>query len=211
MTSYMYNPSKKVTELLSEYLEFDPEELRVGIWSGDLSLRNVNLRQEAIYPLLNSFTSTTTPDGRPPLRFQLLQGTIGALDMKIPWKRLVWGNGDVKVTLRNVVLVVTVESRDETRQRLARKKSRRASTPRGITGLADSLLFYDDPVLEQQQIDVDPPPDPALMSKRRERKQRHLRHAEMKTQSTESRPHPQSQLALQLSPYGNFGQRPGPT
>lgn len=36
MASYMYNPSQKVTEVLSKYLEFDPGQLELGIWSGDL-------------------------------------------------------------------------------------------------------------------------------------------------------------------------------
>eukprot|EP00537_Pseudo-nitzschia_pungens_P002438 CAMPEP_0172372640 /NCGR_PEP_ID=MMETSP1060-20121228/48606_1 /TAXON_ID=37318 /ORGANISM="Pseudo-nitzschia pungens, Strain cf. cingulata" /LENGTH=66 /DNA_ID=CAMNT_0013098727 /DNA_START=192 /DNA_END=389 /DNA_ORIENTATION=- len=53
MASYVYNPSKKVTELLSSFLEFDPESLEMGIWSGDLSLKNVQLRRDAVKPLLN--------------------------------------------------------------------------------------------------------------------------------------------------------------
>lgn len=53
MASYVYNPSRKVTELLSKYLEFDPESLEMGIWSGDLSLKNVNLKRDAVKPLLN--------------------------------------------------------------------------------------------------------------------------------------------------------------
>ena len=61
MTAYMYNPSKKITELLSTYLEFDPEQLKLGIWSGNLSLSNVNLRQEAIRPLLNTFLQSSDP------------------------------------------------------------------------------------------------------------------------------------------------------
>ena len=51
MASYVYNPSQKVTELLSKYLEFDSDALDVGVWSGDLSLKNVNLKREAIHPL----------------------------------------------------------------------------------------------------------------------------------------------------------------
>ncbi|KAG7355258.1 vacuolar-sorting-associated protein 13 C-terminal domain containing protein [Nitzschia inconspicua] len=53
MSSYMYNPSQKVTDLLSKFLEFDPTQLELGIWSGDLSLKNVELKKETIHPLLN--------------------------------------------------------------------------------------------------------------------------------------------------------------
>lgn len=120
MSEYVYNPSKKVTELLSNYLEFDPEQLKLGIWSGDLSLNDVSLRQDAVYPLLNKHLNAAAPGlhARPPMRFKLVRGTIGSLEMKIPWKRLVWGSGQVNVKLRNVVLVVSLESYEETEQRL---------------------------------------------------------------------------------------------
>jgi hypothetical protein len=62
-SSYMYNalpnltgslnPSQKVTDILSKFLDFDPKTLELGIWSGDLSLKNVELKKETIQPLLN--------------------------------------------------------------------------------------------------------------------------------------------------------------
>jgi hypothetical protein len=119
----MYNPSKKVTEVLSEYLEFDPEQLKLGIWSGNLSLQDVNLREEAIYPHLNKLFDQKGIDRiakdrvKPPLRMKLISGSIGELSMKIPWKSLVWGQGDVSVEMRNVVLTLALESREETRKR----------------------------------------------------------------------------------------------
>jgi len=130
MASYM-NPSKKVTEVLSRYLEFDPEQLQLGIWSGNLSLTDVNLREEAIYPILNSHltksgSSAAGPGApsqpqqdyaKPPLRFKLVSGKIGSLSMKIPWKRLVWTQGDVQVDIRNVTIVLALESREETEER----------------------------------------------------------------------------------------------
>lgn len=128
MTSYVYNPSKKITELLSQYLEFDPEQLKLGIWSGNLSLQEVNLREEAIYPLLNRHLkdghsrATAGPDqqnyAKPPLRFKLVSGKIGSLSVKIPWKRLVWGDGDVQIDVRNITIVLALESREETKQRM---------------------------------------------------------------------------------------------
>ena len=120
MSSYM-NPSKMVTDALSEFLEFDPEQLKMAIWSGNLSLKDVNLRQEAIYPhlnkLLNKNKDTTARNHRPPLHMKILQGTIGELDMKIPWKSLAWGQGDVQVDVRNVVITLALEAREETKKR----------------------------------------------------------------------------------------------
>ena len=120
MTSYM-NPSKKVTDLLSTYLEFDPEQLKLGIWSGNLTLKDVNLREEAIYPhlntLLNRKDAKVQDRMKPPLRMKLLQGSIGELSMKIPWKSLVWGQDDVQVDARNIVITLALESREETRKR----------------------------------------------------------------------------------------------
>ena len=120
MSSYM-NPSKMVTDALSEFLEFDPEQLKMAIWSGNLSLKDVNLRQEAIYPhlnkLLNKNKDTTARNRRPPLHMKILQGTIGELDMKIPWKSLAWGQGDVQVDVRNVVITLALEAREETKKR----------------------------------------------------------------------------------------------
>lgn len=183
----MYNPSKKVTELLSQYLEFDPEELRVGIWSGDLSLRNVHLREEAVYPLLNQLQNTNGLDReyqKPPLRFKLLSGTIGSFDLKIPWKSLVWGNGDVRVKLRDVVLVLALETRDETRERLRSRKRRRAATTSMANGENDScdgVLSLDDEILfgftEDEENEL-PGEDPELRKSRRDKKQHNLREAE---------------------------------
>jgi hypothetical protein len=115
MTSYMYNPSQKVTEILSKFLEFDPAQLQLGIWSGDLSLTNVNLRQDAIYPLLNKAANKphTDPSTKPPLHMKLVSGTVGHMRIIIPWKRLVWGQGDVKVEISDVSIVLAVQSREE--------------------------------------------------------------------------------------------------
>lgn len=118
MTSYMYNPTRKITEILSTYLEFDPEQLKLGIWSGHLSLTDVSLREEALYPLLNAHVKTTSSShSKPPLRFKLVSGKIGSLELTIPWKRLVWGQGDVQVNIKGVTIVLALESIEETEQR----------------------------------------------------------------------------------------------
>jgi hypothetical protein len=116
MTSYMYNPSKKVTEILSKFLEFDPEQLELGIWSGDLSLNNVKLRQDAIQPLLNKKANKphTNPLKKPPLHMKLVSGTVGHMRIRIPWKRLVWGGGAVQLEISDVQIVLAFQSREET-------------------------------------------------------------------------------------------------
>ena len=120
MTSYVYNPSKKVTDILSKFLEFDPSELELGIWSGDLSLKHVNLRQDAINPLLNKGRKKKDPLKKDPLDLKLVSGSVGSMRIRIPWKRLVWGGGAVQLELSEVSIVLAFESREETE---AKKKS----------------------------------------------------------------------------------------
>lgn len=176
MTSYMYNPSKKLTEILSQYLEFDPEELQLGIWSGHLSLQNVHLREEAIYPLLNSHleSSTASSDNQtyanPPLRFKLLSGTIGSFQVKIPWKQLVWGQGDVSVNLRNVVFVVKQESFQETLNRKGKSAEEEPLFPKPEKEVQTET---------SKEHEADPASaDSKSSMKFRERRQKQLREAE---------------------------------
>jgi hypothetical protein len=153
----MYSPSKKISEVLSKYLEFDTEQLKVGIWSGHLSLTDVSLREEAIYPLLNKHR------GSKPLRFKLVSGTVGSLEMKIPWKRLVWGQGDVQVHLKNVTIVVALESRQETEARTT-------------TGRSTTDLFPD--MFNEQSADEMLETTASARHYARELKQNRLREAE---------------------------------
>lgn len=115
MTSYVYNPSQKVTEILSKFLEFDPAQLELGIWSGDLSLTNVNLREDAIYPILNIAANKphTDPFTKAPLHMKLISGTVGHMRIRIPWKRLVWGQGDVQMEISDVSIVLAYENRED--------------------------------------------------------------------------------------------------
>ena len=178
------SPSARVTQLLEKYIEFDPKELELGIWSGHLSLSNIHLKQDAIYPLLNhgfasqpaqpTDTATNIPSQqqqqqqhshqKPPLRFKLLQGTIGQLDIQIPWKQLVWTQGDVKVRLDQVVLVLAQETRQET-------AARRQEQP-------DEQQAQDTGVLQQQQTTTTPRGGGGLALHQRSRKQKRLEQAE---------------------------------
>ena len=135
----MYNPSQKVTEILSKFLEFDPESLEMGIWSGDLSIKNVNLKRDAVKPLLNrkrsksysdaafsssiygsdawnaaAFDPLDDPTKKAPLRIKLVKGTIGDLRVRIPWKQLVWGEGSVEVEVSDLEIILSLQSREET-------------------------------------------------------------------------------------------------
>ena len=135
----MYNPSQKVTEILSKFLEFDPESLEMGIWSGDLSIKNVNLKRDAVKPLLNrkrsksysdaafsssiygsdawnaaAFDPLDDPTKKAPLRIKLVKGTIGDLRMRIPWKQSVWGEGSVEVEVSDLEIILSLQSREET-------------------------------------------------------------------------------------------------
>lgn len=171
MTSYMYNPSKQVTSLLSEYLEFDKEQLQLGIWSGKLALKDVNLKADAVYPHLNQFLAESEkPDNeftkaRPPAHVKLVSGSIGELNLDIPWKSLVWGQGDVKVELRNIVVVVALESFEETENRKRGEKSKEPS---------EKLSVKAGEIDKDDQLEI----DPAARARKRYQKQKLLREAE---------------------------------
>lgn len=117
MASYVVNPSKKVAEILSQFLEFDPKQLQIGIWSGDLSISDVNLKRDAFAPFLNP-PSVLDDDAVSKLHLKLVSGKVGNMRVQIPWKRLVWGEGAVRLYVSDVDIVLAYESRDETRKRL---------------------------------------------------------------------------------------------
>lgn len=120
------SPSRRLTDFLSEYLEFDPTQLSLGLWGGDLSLRNVSLRKEAVDPLLDSLVGggndgnsggaaagtrkrSRPPDLEPPpLGLTLLSGTVGRLRLVVPWKTLVVGSASapVDVVLEDLTVVL---------------------------------------------------------------------------------------------------------
>lgn len=140
MTSYMYNPSKKVTEILSKFFEFDPSELELGIWSGDIQLKNVKLRQETIHPLLNRKANKphTDPLKKAPLHLKLVSGTVGHMRIRIPWKRLVWGQGAVQIEISDVMIVLSMQSREETEEQrrkglLKQRKKKQKTTENDVS------------------------------------------------------------------------------
>lgn len=122
-------PSKRLTEILSTYLEFDSKQLQLGLWSGDLQIRNVNLKKDSIDPLLNTWkdescnmdiaslmTKEALVDNPPSfsslLDLKLINGNIGYVRARVPWKNLLLGAGDntVQIDLHDVTIRLGFES-----------------------------------------------------------------------------------------------------
>ena len=83
-----------VATLLNRFLgvyvqNFDPKQLNVGIWSGDVKLRDLELRKEALDQLK--------------LPINVVEGHIGLLTLAIPWSNL--KGKPVKVFVEDVFLL----------------------------------------------------------------------------------------------------------
>ncbi|KAK0305778.1 Vacuolar protein sorting-associated protein 13 [Friedmanniomyces endolithicus] len=76
---------------------FDPKQLNVGIWSGDVTLRNLELRREA----LDQFH----------LPLNVVEGHISSLVLKIPWSNL--RGQPVRINIEDVFLLAAPKD-DET-------------------------------------------------------------------------------------------------
>src|SRR5690349_9332977 len=68
---------------------FDPKQLNVGIWSGDVALRNLELRREALDQLK--------------LPLNVVEGHLGLLTLSIPWSNL--RGKPVKINISDVYLL----------------------------------------------------------------------------------------------------------
>ncbi|TVY26507.1 Vacuolar protein sorting-associated protein [Lachnellula hyalina] len=83
-----------VSSLLNRFLgmyirNFDPGQLKVGIWGGDVTLRDLELRREALDQLK--------------LPINVVEGHLGQLTLKIPWSNL--RGQPVQVEIENVFLL----------------------------------------------------------------------------------------------------------
>src|SRR2546423_4775347 len=83
-----------VANLLNRFLgmyvkNFDPKQLHVGIWSGNVTLRNLELRKEALDQLH--------------LPLNVVKGHLGQLALSIPWSNL--RGQPVKVNIEDVFLL----------------------------------------------------------------------------------------------------------
>ncbi|KAK9446960.1 uncharacterized protein V1518DRAFT_387785 [Limtongia smithiae] len=92
-----------VASLLNRFLvrfsvkNFDPKQLNIGIWSGDVKLRKLELKREA----LDKFR----------LPIDILQGHLGELTLQIPWSNL--KNKPVKVFIEDVYLLAVPKANQE--------------------------------------------------------------------------------------------------
>jgi hypothetical protein len=147
------NPSKKISEFLAQFLEFDAKQLHFGIWSGDLTISNVKLKDDALSTLFNS--SLVTPEGnKETLNLKLVRGKVGHIRLKIPWKSLVWGQQPVRLFISDVDIVFALESPDETRHRSSKKKShiQYDSISNEVSVLKKEGISIDDELLEQKYL-----------------------------------------------------------
>ena len=80
-----------LARLLGKYVKgLNKENLKIGVWSGDVELQNLQLQREVL-DLLDIPLS---------LRF----GTVGELSLSVPWKNL--GSAPVVLRLKGITAVV---------------------------------------------------------------------------------------------------------
>ncbi|KAL7273138.1 Vacuolar protein sorting-associated protein 13 [Rhizina undulata] len=87
-----------MNRFLGMYIKnFDSTQLNVGIWSGDVKLRNLELKKEALDQLK--------------LPLNISEGHLGQLTLQIPWSNL--KNKPVKVLIEDVYLLANPKSDQE--------------------------------------------------------------------------------------------------
>ena len=91
-----------VAGLLNRFLgmyvhNFDPKQLNVGIWNGDVKLRNLELRKEALDQMH--------------LPINVVEGHLGQLTMSIPWTNL--RGKPVRVNIEDVFLLAAPKQDEE--------------------------------------------------------------------------------------------------
>lgn len=91
-----------VAGLLNRFLgmyvkNFDPTQLKVGIWSGDVKLRDLELRKEALDQLK--------------LPINVVEGHLGQLTLTIPWSNL--RGAPVKIYIEDVYLLASPKEEAE--------------------------------------------------------------------------------------------------
>ncbi|KAI9221417.1 hypothetical protein BC828DRAFT_404944 [Blastocladiella britannica] len=101
-----------LNRVLGAYVEgLETSQLNIGIWSGDVSLRKLTLRRDALDHLN--------------LPIAVSSGTLGSLKMAIPWKNL--KSAPIRVTIDNVHVVAMpkvmghADPREETERMWKRK------------------------------------------------------------------------------------------
>ncbi|PFH58131.1 hypothetical protein XA68_14121 [Ophiocordyceps unilateralis] len=99
-----------LNRFLGMYVQnFDPTQLKVGIWSGDVKLRNLELRREALDQLK--------------LPINVVEGHLGELTLVIPWSNL--RGAPVKVFVEDVFLLASPKEEAEYDQQEEEQRSQR--------------------------------------------------------------------------------------
>ncbi|KAH9459830.1 hypothetical protein Pst134EB_008053 [Puccinia striiformis f. sp. tritici] len=89
--------SSVLNQVLSAYVEnFNPKQLNVGIWGGDIKLKDLKLKKGA----LDKFR----------LPVDVLDGSISSLVLTVPWTAL--GSRPVKAVIENIYLLAVPRSED---------------------------------------------------------------------------------------------------
>lgn len=110
---------------------FDPKQLNIGIWSGDVKLRNLELRKEALDQMK--------------LPLNVVKGHLGSLTLQIPWSNL--KGKPVKVLIEDVYLLAAPkadqeydeEEEERRRQRIKQDKLNNAEliNERTVAGMSE--------------------------------------------------------------------------
>lgn len=100
-----------VAGLLNRFLgmyvkNFDPKQLNVGIWNGDVKLRNLELRKEALDQMH--------------LPINVVEGHLGQLTMSIPWTNL--RGKPVRVNIEDVFLLAAPKLDEEYNEEEEKKR-----------------------------------------------------------------------------------------
>ncbi|KAH6603756.1 vacuolar sorting-associated 13 [Trichoderma cornu-damae] len=108
-----------VAGLLNRFLgmyvkNFDPAQLKVGIWSGDVKLRNLQLRREALDQLK--------------LPINVIEGHLGELTLYIPWSNI--RGAPVKVFIEDVYLLASPKEEAEYDEEEEQRRSQRLKMER---------------------------------------------------------------------------------
>ena len=136
MASY-YNPSRRLSDwaaaALSPFIQLETQDgqssqsscLSVALWSGQVQLKNVELRPEAFDQYLNPSQTEFNEFGTR-IRWKIVQGTINDVSVSIPWKRLLVGtsySSSRKRGRQNKHGVAVVEGQNEVNRSLLRLDS----------------------------------------------------------------------------------------
>ncbi|RDW42663.1 hypothetical protein B0I73DRAFT_150485 [Yarrowia lipolytica] len=104
-----------LNRVLGSYVRnFDPNQLNISVWSGDIKLRDLALKKEA----LDQFH----------LPVNVVHGHLGELTIQIPWSNL--KNKPVKITIDNVFILAVARQQDkidpeeEAKRELAAKREK---------------------------------------------------------------------------------------